>query len=173
MSASPRSISARWAGSSFDSKGSTDGVSMPTSVTPRSASQCTSSADKAEKPGPIGASSTCESVRSRNRPVVDQLSLSVDAGDKIAIVGATGSGRQLAGAIVGADLVKNEITAHAVATTYSVPDVRTIIEIGGQDSKLILLQDGLVFDFSMNTVCAAGTGSFLDQQAYRLNLPVQ
>jgi predicted CoA-substrate-specific enzyme activase len=60
-----------------------------------------------------------------------------------------------------------------VATTYYVPTVRTIIEIGGQDSKLILLQDGLVFDFNMNTVCAAGTGSFLDQQANRLNLPVE
>ena len=92
---------------------------------------------------------------------------------RVKAVSTTGSARQLGAVVVGADVVKNEITAHAVATTYSVPDVRTIIEIGGQDSKLILLQDGLVFDFSMNTVCAAGTGSFLDQQAYRLNLPVQ
>jgi predicted CoA-substrate-specific enzyme activase len=95
------------------------------------------------------------------------------AGLEIRSVGVTGSARQLAAVVVGADEVKNEITAHAVATAHYVPGVRTIIEIGGQDSKLILLQDGLVSDFAMNTVCAAGTGSFLDQQAYRLNLPVE
>jgi predicted CoA-substrate-specific enzyme activase len=60
-----------------------------------------------------------------------------------------------------------------VAAAKVVPDVQTILEIGGQDSKLILLDDGIVIDFSMNSVCAAGTGSFLDQQAYRLNLPVE
>jgi predicted CoA-substrate-specific enzyme activase len=79
----------------------------------------------------------------------------------------------LAAVIAGADVVKNEITAHAVATVHYVPEAQTIIEIGGQDSKLILLQEGLVSDFSMNTVCAAGTGSFLDQQAYRLAIPVE
>jgi predicted CoA-substrate-specific enzyme activase len=101
--------------------------------------------------------------------IAGQLPADVD----VKSVGTTGSARQLGAVVVGADVVKNEITAHAVATTYYVPDVRTIIEIGGQDSKLILLQDGLVGDFNMNTVCAAGTGSFLDQQAYRLNLPVE
>ena len=88
-------------------------------------------------------------------------------------VGATGSGRQLAGLMLGADVVKNEITAHAVAAQWAVPDVRTVIEIGGQDSKLIILRDGVVVDFAMNTVCAAGTGSFLDQQAARLGIPVE
>lgn len=88
-------------------------------------------------------------------------------------VGATGSGRQLAGAIVGADAIKNEITAHAVAALTMVPDVRTILEIGGQDSKIILLRDGVVTDFAMNSVCAAGTGSFLDQQAARLKTPIE
>ncbi len=90
----------------------------------------------------------------------------------IAGIGTTGSGRQLAGVMVGADIVKNEITAHAVATTNIKPDVRTIFEIGGQDSKLILVKDGMVVDFAMNTVCAAGTGSFLDHQAERLGLPI-
>ena len=94
-------------------------------------------------------------------------------GVEVKSVGTTGSARQLGAVVAGADVVKNEITAHAVATTHYVPDVRTIIEIGGQDSKLILLQDGLVYDFNMNTVCAAGTGSFLDQQAHRLDLPVE
>jgi activator of 2-hydroxyglutaryl-CoA dehydratase len=74
--------------------------------------------------------------------------------------------------VVGSDVVKNEITAHAVAAASVVPDVRTVLEIGGQDSKLILLDDGIVTDFAMNSVCAAGTGSFLDQQAFRLDLPV-
>ncbi len=88
-------------------------------------------------------------------------------------VGTTGSGRQLAGAIVGADVVKNEITAHAVAALHFVPDVRTVIDIGGQDSKLILIRDGIVVDFAMNSVCAAGTGSFLEQQAHRLGIPIE
>lgn len=88
-------------------------------------------------------------------------------------VGTTGSGRNLAGALVGADVIKNEITAHAVAASTNIPDVQTILEIGGQDSKIILLRDGIVTDFAMNTVCAAGTGSFLDQQASRLNVPIE
>ncbi|GAV25790.1 2-hydroxyglutaryl-CoA dehydratase [Carboxydothermus islandicus] len=93
--------------------------------------------------------------------------------EEISGVGTTGSGRHLAALVLGADTVKNEITAHAVAASYLVPGVRTILEIGGQDSKLILLKDGVVTDFAMNTVCAAGTGSFLDQQAQRLNIPVE
>lgn len=87
--------------------------------------------------------------------------------------GTTGSGRNLAGALIGADIIKNEITAHAVAAGTYVPGVQTILEIGGQDSKIIILRDGIVTDFAMNTVCAAGTGSFLDQQASRLNVPIQ
>ena len=88
-------------------------------------------------------------------------------------VGATGSGRQLAGVVVGADTIKNEITAHAVAAMHIVPDVQTVIEIGGQDSKMIIIRNGIVTDFAMNTVCAAGTGSFLDQQAARLNIQIE
>jgi predicted CoA-substrate-specific enzyme activase len=92
---------------------------------------------------------------------------------RIVGVGTTGSGRYLAAVILGADIVKNEITAHAVATSYYYPEVRTIIEIGGQDSKIIILRNGIVYDFAMNTVCAAGTGSFLDQQASRLNIAIE
>lgn len=87
--------------------------------------------------------------------------------------GATGSARYLTGVVIGADLVKNEITAHAVAASNISEQVRTVIEIGGQDSKLILLRDGVVTDFAMNTVCAAGTGSFLDHQSARLGVPVE
>lgn len=92
--------------------------------------------------------------------------------NKIKGVGCTGSGRTLASILIGADVVKNEITAHGVAASNLYPGVRTIIEIGGQDSKLILLKDEIVQDFAMNTVCAAGTGSFIDQQAARLNIPI-
>ena len=88
-------------------------------------------------------------------------------------VGTTGSGRYLAAVLVGADVIKNEITAHAVAAAHLYPDVKTIIEIGGQDSKIIILRNGIVNDFAMNTVCAAGTGSFLDQQAARLNMNIE
>jgi predicted CoA-substrate-specific enzyme activase len=88
-------------------------------------------------------------------------------------VGTTGSGRQLVGIMVGADIVKNEITAHATATSAEYPKVKTIFEIGGQDSKIIILNDGVVVDFAMNTVCAAGTGSFLDHQAERLKIPIE
>ncbi len=87
-------------------------------------------------------------------------------------VGTTGSGRLLAGVIAGGDVIKNEITAHAVAAIQYCPDVQTVIEIGGQDSKIIIIRQGIVTDFAMNTVCAAGTGSFLDQQANRLNIPI-
>lgn len=88
-------------------------------------------------------------------------------------IGVTGSGRHLAAILLGADVIKNEITAHAVAASALYPDVQTIIEIGGQDSKIIILRNGIVHDFAMNTVCAAGTGSFLDQQAARLNIPIE
>lgn len=88
-------------------------------------------------------------------------------------VATTGSARYLAGVIVGADLVKNEITSHAVGALHYFPQAQTIIEIGGQDSKIIIIRDGIVTDFGMNTVCAAGTGSFLDHQALRLNMSIE
>jgi len=87
-------------------------------------------------------------------------------------VATTGSARYLAGVILGADLVKNEITTHAVAALFRIPEVQTVVEIGGQDNKIIVIRDGVVTDFAMNTVCAAGTGSFLDHQALRLNMSI-
>lgn len=88
-------------------------------------------------------------------------------------VGTTGSARVLTGVVVGADSVKNEITAHAVAAMQLMPAVQTVLEMGGQDSKIIIIRNGVVTDFAMNTVCAAGTGSFLDQQAARLDIPIE
>lgn len=92
---------------------------------------------------------------------------------KIVGVGTTGSARKLIGSILKASIVKNEITAHAIGTSTFCKDVRTIIEIGGQDSKIILLEDGIVTDYAMNTLCAAGTGSFLSSQATRLGVKVE
>lgn len=91
----------------------------------------------------------------------------------IKAAGTTGSGRGIAAFLIGADAVKNEITAHAVAALNLDSEVRTIVEIGGQDSKIIILKNGVVIDFAMNTVCAAGTGSFLDRQAERLDIPIE
>ncbi len=67
---------------------------------------------------------------------------------------------KLIGTILGANVIKNEITAHAIGTMSIYPEVRTIFEIGGQDSKIILIDNGIVTDYAMNTLCAAGTGSF-------------
>lgn len=92
---------------------------------------------------------------------------------RVAGVGTTGSARRLIGAALGASAVKNEITAHAVGTLSVVPDAGTILEIGGQDSKLILVRQGVVIDYAMNTLCAAGTGSFLSSQAKRLGLEME
>jgi len=103
------------------------------------------------------------------KQIKQQLPKDVD----ICGVATTGSARYLAGVIVGADLVKNEITSHAVAALQHIPEVQTIIEIGGQDSKIIIVREGVVTDFGMNTVCAAGTGSFLDHQALRLNMSIE
>ncbi|MFC1626679.1 acyl-CoA dehydratase activase [Patescibacteria group bacterium] len=95
--------------------------------------------------------------------------------DNISVIstGTTGSARELIGAVLDASIVKNEITAHAVGTLTFHPDIRTIFEIGGQDSKIIIIDNGIVVDYAMNTLCAAGTGSFLSSQARRLNMKVE
>ncbi len=98
-----------------------------------------------------------------------------EIGDRVEIkgVGTTGSGRYLTADFVGADLVRNEITAQATAAIHIDSRVDTIFEIGGQDSKYISLDDGVVVDFEMNKVCAAGTGSFLEEQAEKLDISIK
>ncbi|MBN1543766.1 hypothetical protein JW992_16605 [candidate division KSB1 bacterium] len=93
-------------------------------------------------------------------------------------VGSTGSGRDLIGELVGADVVYDEITAHKtgadfIAHQLGLPEVDTIFEIGGQDSKFISIDNGVVVDFAMNEACAAGTGSFLEEQAQKLAISIQ
>jgi predicted CoA-substrate-specific enzyme activase len=95
--------------------------------------------------------------------------------DRLRVLGAgtTGSGRHLAARLLGADLVKNEITAQLAGTVHFFPEVDTIFEIGGQDSKYIRVDGGKHADFVMNKVCAAGTGSFLEEQCEHLGIDVK
>lgn len=95
--------------------------------------------------------------------------------DKVIVrgVGTTGSGRYLIADFVGADVVKNEITAQAAAAAYINDQVDTVFEIGGQDSKYIALDGGAIVDFEMNKVCAAGTGSFIEEQSERLGVDIK
>ncbi len=88
-------------------------------------------------------------------------------------LGTTGSARYLIGKILGANVIKNEITAHGIGTLSRHKDARTILEIGGQDSKLIIIKDGIIIDYAMNTLCAAGTGAFLSSQAKRLGIDIK
>ncbi len=97
-----------------------------------------------------------------------------EVGDSVIVkaAGTTGSGRYLTGHFIGADTIKNEITSQAKAAIHFHPEVDTIFEIGGQDSKYISIDNGVVVDFEMNKVCAAGTGSFLEEQAEKLNINI-
>ncbi len=87
-------------------------------------------------------------------------------------VGVTGSGRERIGRMMGADAIRDEITAQARAASHFVPKADTVFEIGGQDSKYISLKNGQVADFQMNKICAAGTGSFVEEQAARMGIPI-
>lgn len=87
-------------------------------------------------------------------------------------VGVTGSGRERIGRMLGADVIRDEITAQAAGAAHCVPEVDTVFEIGGQDSKYIQIEDGRVADFQMNKICAAGTGSFVEEQAARMGIPI-
>lgn len=102
-----------------------------------------------------------------------------ELGNKIHILGAgtTGSGRDLIGELIGADSINDEITAHKtgavhISERFLDKKVDTIFDIGGQDSKYISIEDGIVVDFTMNEACAAGTGSFLEEQAEELGIKI-
>ncbi len=123
-------------------------------------------------------------TRTQGRPIEvvgeSLKEIAAEVGQRVLIrgVGTTGSGRELIGELVGADTVNDEITAHKTGATFigrkmlggRIPD--TIFEIGGQDSKFISLQDGVVVDFTMNEACAAGTGSFLEERAEELDISI-
>jgi predicted CoA-substrate-specific enzyme activase len=122
-------------------------------------------------------------LRTRGRPVevvteglIEIRDLLAGRGE-ISGVGTTGSGRELVGQLIGADTINDEITAHKTGASYIASkltgkEVDTIFEIGGQDSKFISLDSGVVVDFAMNEACAAGTGSFLEEQAERMGISI-
>jgi len=118
-------------------------------------------------------------LRTQGKPIVmiqeglEEIREHTPPETEICGVATTGSARYLAGVVLGADLIKNEITSHAIAAMHYIPEAQTVIEIGGQDSKIIVIRDDVVVDFGMNTVCAAGTGSFLDHQASRLDINIE
>lgn len=106
------------------------------------------------------------------RKLLEILKEKIDNKYIIKGIGTTGSARKLIGLMLKANVVKNEITAHSVGTLSAHPDVKTIMEIGGQDSKIILINNGIITNYAMNTLCAAGTGAFLSSQAKRLGVDV-
>lgn len=95
-------------------------------------------------------------------------------GDRLHVLGlgTTGSGRHLAAALLGADVVQNEISCQLASALRYVPGADTVIEIGGQDSKFIRAEEGRLVDFTMNKICAAGTGSFLEEESHRLGVSI-
>lgn len=107
-----------------------------------------------------------QTVKEGLQNLVEKLGSSVS----VVAVGVTGSGRNMIGELVGADAVRDEITAQARGAVAADSNVETVFEIGGQDSKYISISDGRVTDFQMNKVCAAGTGSFIEEQAARLDI---
>ncbi len=140
----------------------------------------------------VGSISTCLAVtddagevlckrylRTASRPLEalrqGLLELQQEIGPTVDIqgVGTTGSGRYMIADFIDADVVKNEITAQARGAAHIDPEVDTIFEIGGQDSKYIQLKDGIITNFEMNKACAAGTGSFLEEQAEKLAVSVK
>jgi len=112
------------------------------------------------------------------REALTEMASRVEDRVKICGVGSTGSGRELIGMLCGADVIKDEITAHktgalSISRGLPGPSVDTIFEIGGQDSKFIAMKDGVVIDFTLNEACAAGTGSFLEEQATELGIAIK
>lgn len=109
-----------------------------------------------------------------SKMVVRELKSKINLNEyKVVGVGTTGSARKLVGIILGANVIKNEITAHTLGTMSVFPEARTIFEIGGHDSKVILINNGIITDYAMNSLCAAGTGAFLSNQAKRFGIPVE
>lgn len=129
--------------------------------------------------GTSGTIHASEYLMTAGRPLeavkegLSRLAATLEGDREVLGLGTTGSGRYMTGDFTGADVVRNEITAQARAAVELDPDVDTIFEIGGQDSKFISLEDGRVVDFEMNKVCAAGTGSFLEEQAEKLGLDIR
>lgn len=107
-------------------------------------------------------------IKGEPQQIAKQSIEKLSSKNKIKAIATTGSG----GKLIAGHFV-NEIIAHSKAIALLHPEVQTVIEMGGEDSKLLLMDEGKLLDFATNTVCAAGTGSFLDQQAVRLGLSIE
>ena len=117
-----------------------------------------------------------DSIYLRNSGLVETVKKGLEAmygSSEVAGVGVTGSGRRFVGMFVGADLVKSEILAHTVGTLSWYPQVRTLMDIGGEDSKLMTLNNGVLENFELNSICSAGTGSFLESIAGRMGIRIE
>ena len=117
-----------------------------------------------------------DSIYLRNCGLVETVQKALAAvadRSEVAGVGVTGSGRDFVGLFVGADLVKTEILAHTVGTLSFYPNVRTLMDIGGEDSKLMTLNNGILENFQLNSICSAGTGSFLESIAARMGIRIE
>jgi len=116
------------------------------------------------------------SIYLRNQGLVETVKEAMEIMQEpsdVAGVGVTGSGRRFVGMFVGADLVKSEVLAHTIGTLSFYPDVRTLMDIGGEDSKLMTLNNGVLENFRLNSICSAGTGSFLESIAGRMGLRIE
>ncbi len=123
-----------------------------------------------------GKKNLINSIYLRNQGVIDtiQRGLKEISGDyKIAGVGTTGSGRNFTKMLVGGDLTKTEVLAHTIGALHYYPNLRTLIDIGGEDSKLMCIRDGILEDFVLNNSCSAGTGSSLEAIAMRIGIPIE
>ncbi len=116
-----------------------------------------------------------ETLYLRNRGVIEtiQEGLKLLKKKKISGVGITGSGRTLTNALVGGDVVKTEILAHSMATIHFYPEVSTIMEIGGEDSKLMIIKDKILVNYAMNNQCSGGTGAMIEAIAGRMEIPIE
>jgi predicted CoA-substrate-specific enzyme activase len=117
-----------------------------------------------------------DSVYLRNHGLIETVQQGlelIEDDSEVVGVGVTGSGRKFVGMFVGADLVKTEILAHTVGTLHYYPAVRTLMDIGGEDSKLMTLNNGVLENFQLNSICSAGTGSFLESIAGRMGIRIE
>jgi len=117
-----------------------------------------------------------DSVYMKNKGIIESVMEclgTLEKGVEIAACGITGSGRNFTEVLVGGDIVKTEVLAHSVAALEFYPEVRTIFEIGGEDCKLMIVEDGILVNFNMNNICAGGTGAMIEAIASRMGIAIE
>lgn len=121
-------------------------------------------------------SNIIDSVYTKNKGIIESVIECLGALEKrveITACGITGSGRNFTNVLVGGDMVKTEVLAHSVAALEFYPEVRTIFEIGGEDCKLMIIEDGILVNFNMNNICAGGTGAMIEAIASRMGIAIE